>query len=176
MIQKREPIDRLILGRVGVAAQPDHQLADVADLVIALDTGAEILTGSTRLKAGSATKAVLNAISTGAMVQLGKVYGNRMVDVQPSCKKLEDRARRIVAELAGVEAAEAQRAIDCAGGRVKPAILMARAGWSVDEAEAALARAAGALRPALEAAPVRAQQSETPAESSREPTNTPSSD
>lgn len=129
------------------SAVPD----DVADLVIALDTGAEILTGSTRLKAGSATKAVLNAISTGAMVRLGKVYGNRMVDVQPSCRKLEDRARRIVAELGEVEPAAAQAAIDATGGRVKPAVLMARAGLSLEQAEAVLERAGGALRPALDA-------------------------
>lgn len=131
-------------------AAPSAVPDDVADLVVALDTGAEILTGSTRLKAGSATKAVLNAISTGAMVQLGKVYGNRMVDVQPSCEKLEDRARRIVLELGDVGPEEAQRAIDAAGGRVKTAVVMVRGDLSAEAADALLDRAGGRLRGALD--------------------------
>ncbi len=85
-----------------VTCAPAAGLSTAADLVLALDTGPEVLTGSTRLKAGSATKAVLNAITTAAMVQSGKVYGNLMVDLRPGSAKLRDRALRIIATAGGV--------------------------------------------------------------------------
>ncbi|MFZ5786644.1 MAG: N-acetylmuramic acid 6-phosphate etherase [Acidobacteriota bacterium] len=122
-----------------------------ADLVLALATGPEILTGSTRLKAGSATKAVLNAITTAAMVLLGKVYENWMVDLRTGSAKLVDRARRIVAEAGGVDLARARGALDAAGGEVKTAILVVRLGIPAGAARERLARAGGHLHRALDA-------------------------
>jgi N-acetylmuramic acid 6-phosphate etherase len=124
-------------------------LEDAADLVIALDTGPEILTGSTRLKAGSATKAVLNAVTTAAMVGLGKVFENLMVDLRPGSAKLRDRAVRIVAAAGRVPREEAARLLGAAGGEVKTAIVMARGGLAVEEARRRLAAAAGRVRQAL---------------------------
>jgi len=99
--------------------------ATAADLVLALDTGPEVLTGSTRLKAGSATKAVLNAITTAAMVRLGKVYGNLMVDLRPGSAKLHDRALRIIQTAGAVSREEAERLYESTAGEVKTAIVMA---------------------------------------------------
>lgn len=124
-------------------------LGDAADLVVALDTGPEILTGSTRLKAGSATKAVLNAMTTAAMVRLGKVFGNLMVDVQATNAKLRDRARRIVAAAGEVSPERARELYDGAAGEIKTAIVMARSGVSADEARRRLAEAGGRVRAAL---------------------------
>jgi N-acetylmuramic acid 6-phosphate etherase len=123
----------------------------VADVVIALDTGPEVLTGSTRLKAGSATKAVLNAITTAAMVQLGKTYENLMVDLRPGSAKLRDRARRIVSLLGQVDAGEAERLLKAADGEGKTAIVMARLRLSAEEARTRIAAERGHLRRALAA-------------------------
>lgn len=125
-------------------------LEDAADQVLALDTGPEVLTGSTRLKAGSATKAVLNAITTAAMVRLGKVYRNLMVDLTPGSAKLRDRALRIVESAADVDRAEAERAYRAAEGELKVAIVMARYGISADDARERLRAADGHLRQALD--------------------------
>lgn len=124
-------------------------IGDTADLVVALATGPEILTGSTRLKAGSATKAVLNAITTAAMVRLGKVFENLMVDVRAGSAKLVDRARRIVAEAGGVPVTTAERLLASAGGEVKTAIVMARLGVEAGTARERLTRAGGHLHRAL---------------------------
>jgi len=120
----------------------------VAGEVVVLDTGPEVLAGSTRMKAGSATKMTLNAISLAAMTRLGKVHGNRMVDLRVGSRKLADRARRLVMELGGVDAARADAALLAAGG-AKPAILMVRAGLDADAARRRLAAAGGSLRRAL---------------------------
>jgi len=124
-------------------------LEGAADELIALDTGAEILTGSTRLKAGSATKAALNALTTAAMVRAGKVYGNWMVDLRPGSRKLEDRALRIVAGAAGIGRDEAAALLESAGGEAKTAIVMARAGVAADEARRLLAALGGDVRLAI---------------------------
>ncbi len=124
-------------------------LEQAADELIALDTGAEILTGSTRLKAGSATKAALNALTTAAMVRAGKVYGNWMVDLKPGSRKLEDRALRIVAGAAGVGREEAAALLERAGGEAKTAIVMARAGVAADEARRLLEALGGDVRLAI---------------------------
>ncbi len=124
-------------------------LEEVADCILALDTGPELLTGSTRLKAGSATKAALNAITTAAMVRLGKVYDNLMVDLRTGSAKLQDRARRIVAAAGQVSDAEAARLYELAKGEVKTAIVMARCGVEVEEARQRLQRSDGHLRPVL---------------------------
>jgi len=132
-----------------VTCAPRPGLRTLADVVVAIPTGPEVLTGSTRLKAGSATKAVLNAITTAAMVRLGKAYENLMVDLKQTSAKLVDRARRIVATAADVSGAEADRLLRAAGGEAKTAIVMARLDVSAVEARKRLARAGGQVRRAL---------------------------
>jgi N-acetylmuramic acid 6-phosphate etherase len=122
----------------------------MADLVLALDTGPEVLTGSTRLKAGSATKAALNAITTAAMVRLGKVYENLMVDLRPGSAKLRNRSLRIIAAAARVPLDEATRLHAQAGGEVKTAIVMALRRCDAEEARRRLAATAGHIRRAVE--------------------------
>ena len=109
--------------------------------------GPEIVTGSTRMKAGTATKLVLNTLTTGAMIRLGKVYGNLMVDLRAWNDKLVDRSQRIVMETTGLDRSRAQTVIKAADGSVKTAIVMARRGVAKDEAERLLAEHAGRLRP-----------------------------
>ncbi|HXF82423.1 MAG TPA: N-acetylmuramic acid 6-phosphate etherase, partial [bacterium] len=135
---------------VGVCANPGTPITALADIAIVAETGPEILTGSTRMKAGTAQKMILNMISTAAMVRLGKVYSNLMVDLAPVNEKLRERARRIVAAAAGVSPAQAAGALEAAGGRVKTAIVMAVRGCTAEEADAALARAGGHVRRVLE--------------------------
>jgi len=130
---------------------PATGLARAADVVIALRTGPEVLTGSTRLKAGSATKAALNALTTAAMVRLGKVYLNLMVDLRPTSAKLVDRSRRIVAAAGNVDAARARRLLATTRGDVKAAIVMARLGVDARQARARLDRARGHVGRALKA-------------------------
>ena len=114
--------------------------------------GPEVLTGSTRLKAGTTTKLVLNTLTTASMARLGKVYGNRMIDVQPRSRKLRERATRLVAELGGVDARTARRLLRSAGHRVPVAVVMARRRLGADAAARAL-RSAGSLRAALRPSP-----------------------
>jgi N-acetylmuramic acid 6-phosphate etherase len=125
-------------------------IPDVADLVLALDTGPEVLTGSTRMKAGSATKAVLNAITTAAMVRLGKVYGNLMVDLRIGSAKLQDRALRMVAAAGGVSRSKAEKLLGAADGEVKTAIVMALCKLDARGARARLRSEDGHVRRALE--------------------------
>ncbi len=126
--------------------EPPPDLVASCDVVIAVPVGPEALTGSTRLKAGTATKLVLNALTTGAMISLGKAYGNLMVDLQAWSRKLHDRAERIVMEVCGVNRDTARRAIDDAGGRVKTAIVMLRRRVEAREAERLLDEAGGTIR------------------------------
>ena len=132
-----------------VTCSPRPGLSRLASVVIAVPTGPEVLTGSTRLKAGSATKAVLNALTTSAMVRLGKAYENLMVDMQPSNAKLRDRARRIVAAAARVGDGQAARLLAAAGDQVKTAIVMGRLGEAAAPARARLRAASGHVRRAL---------------------------
>src|SRR6266508_4013567 len=113
-------------------------------------TGAEVLAGSTRLKAGTATKLVLNTLTTASMTGLGRVYGNRMVDLQPRSAKLRERALRLVADLAGVSRNRARSALKASRGRARVAIVMARSGLDAAEASRALEDAGGSLRVALQ--------------------------
>jgi len=122
-----------------------------ADVVIRPLVGPEVVTGSTRMKAGTATKLVLNAITTIAMVQLGKVYENLMVDLRASNAKLRDRAARIVATITGLSREKAFEWLDKADGHVKLAILMQKRNLDRDKAAALLASSRGHLRTALEA-------------------------
>jgi N-acetylmuramic acid 6-phosphate etherase len=123
--------------------------ASAARVVIALAVGPEVLTGSTRLKAGTATKLALNTLTTASFARLGKIYGNRMVDLRPRSAKLRARALRLVRELGRVNPREAERLLRAAGGRAKLAITMARLGVDAREARRRLQRAAGSLRAAL---------------------------
>ncbi|HEX6939951.1 MAG TPA: N-acetylmuramic acid 6-phosphate etherase [Longimicrobiales bacterium] len=113
---------------------PSEELVRTHDVVIAPLVGPEVITGSTRMKAGTATKMVLNTISTAAMVQLGKVYGNLMVDLQVTCQKLRDRGERILMETLGLERPQAADLLDRSGGHVKTAIVMGRLGVDREEA------------------------------------------
>jgi N-acetylmuramic acid 6-phosphate etherase len=121
-----------------------------ARIVIALAVGPEVLAGSTRLKAGTATKLALNTLTTGTFARLGKVYGNRMVDLRPRSAKLRARALRIVQELGGVRAPEATRLLKESGGNAKLAIAMARLALPAREARRRLETVSGSLRRALE--------------------------
>ena len=118
---------------------------------IRLLTGPELLTGSTRLKAGTATKMALNVISTSVMVRLGKVYGNRMVDVAATNSKLVDRSLRILSDLAGTSRDQGLKLLDDAGGSVKLALLMAAAGLNQEDATGLLQNHRQNLRAALQA-------------------------
>jgi N-acetylmuramic acid 6-phosphate etherase len=133
-----------------ITCAPPTGLEGLADLVIALDTGSEVLTGSTRLKAGSATKAVLNAITTAAMVRLGKVYKNLMVDLRPGSAKLRDRAVRIIAAAGEVSRDEAVQLYDTAGQDVKTAIVMALCDCNPESSRNLLRRTGGNVRAALD--------------------------
>lgn len=128
-------------------SQPPALLSETCDVCITVLVGPEVVTGSTRMKAGTATKLVLNMLTTGSMIRLGKVYGNLMVDLQAWSEKLVDRGQRILMETAGVDRAGARAAIEAAGGSVKLAIVMARKGVSRDQAEKLLAEHDGRLRP-----------------------------
>jgi N-acetylmuramic acid 6-phosphate etherase len=127
-----------------------RELAGLADLVIALDTGPEILTGATRLKAGAATIAVLNAGTTAPMGRLGQTFENLMVDLRPGSAKLRDRSRRILETATGLGAEDASRLAASAGGEIKTAIVMARLGLGAEEARRRLAAAEGQVWRALD--------------------------
>src|SRR5262245_40194761 len=124
---------------IGLACNDDSALAGSADLMITPIVGPEVISGSTRLKAGTATKLVLNMLTTGAMVLLGKTYGNLMVDLKATNTKLVIRSRRIVAELTGMSEVEAEQQLARCGGEVKTAVVAYRRGVSADEARRLLA-------------------------------------
>lgn len=127
-------------------SEPPALLKETCDVCITVRVGPEVITGSTRMKAGTATKLVLNTLTTGAMVRLGKTYGNLMVDLKAWNAKLADRSERILMETAGVSRAEAARALQAAEGRVKTAIVMLRRGVPKQEAERLIQVHRGRLR------------------------------
>ena len=135
---------------IGMACVPKDQAPLPCDIDIRLLTGPELLTGSTRLKAGTATKMALNILSTTVMVRLGKVYGNRMVDVAASNSKLVDRSLRILRDLIGIEREEGLALLGLSDGSVKLALLMKAAKLSKDQAEGVLESNDQQLRQALE--------------------------
>ncbi len=137
---------------VGIACNRPSLLGAEVDIEIALLVGPEIIAGSTRLKAGTATKMVLNMISTGAMVRIGKTLGNRMVDMKSSNEKLRIRARRMLRELAGIDDDKAREILERCGGQLKPALVVAMAGVGRDEAQALLDAHSGQVRAAVAAA------------------------
>ncbi|MGL5343972.1 MAG: N-acetylmuramic acid 6-phosphate etherase [Plesiomonas sp.] len=132
-----------------VSCNPDSLIADAADIAISPVVGPEALTGSTRMKAGTAQKLVLNMLTTGAMVKLGKAYQNLMVDVKATNEKLVDRACRIVMEASGSTRTEAEALLQQTENEVKPAILMHLTGLSAEAAIARLQQTHGYLRQAL---------------------------
>src|SRR5918998_4778431 len=137
---------------VGISNNAGSELGAAASVAIELNTGPEVLTGSTRLKAGTSQKMVLNMLSTAAFTRLGKVHENFMVDVQATNEKLRRRARRIVQETTDASETEAAELLRAAGGSVKVAIVMGGAGVSAAEAHRLLVDARGSVRRALEAA------------------------
>lgn len=124
---------------------PSEELLEAHDVVIAPLVGPEVITGSTRMKAGTATKMVLNTITTAAMVRTGKVFGNLMVDLQVTCEKLRDRGERILIETLGLERPAAADLLDRAGGHVKTAIVMGRLNVDREEAGQRLHEANGLI-------------------------------
>ena len=135
---------------IGLACTPEPELASVADEVIILEVGPEIIAGSTRLKAGTATKMVLNMLTTGTMVLLGKTYGNLMVDLKATNSKLLVRSRRLVALLADVSEEEAARLLAASDGELKTAVVSRIRGVEPPAARELLARAGGHLRRAID--------------------------
>ena len=144
---------------IGISNNRGSELVAAARVGIELDTGPEILTGSTRLKAGTSQKLVLNMLSTAAFTRLGKVYENVMVDLQGTNEKLKRRSRRIIREVAGVTEDEATELLHNADGSVKVAVVMGKAKISADEASELLAATQGNVRRALETHSTRTAKS-----------------
>ena len=140
---------------VGFACTEGSELGGVSDLVIEVPTGAEIIAGSTRLKAGSAQKCVLNTISTLVMVKLGRTYGNLMIDAVADNAKLRRRALRVVVQATGVDDARAAAVLEEAGGSARVAVVALLAGVSTKRAEGVLRAAAGQVRYAVSLADAR---------------------
>lgn len=135
---------------IALSCNPDPDSSKSADIAINIEVGPEVVTGSTRLKAGSATKMVLNMLTTASMVQLGKVYGNLMVNVQATNRKLRERAKHIVMQVTGASYEEADRLLGEAAGDVRVAIVMQKTGLAAKEAAERLARAGNKVRAAIE--------------------------
>ena len=134
---------------VSLTCNPDSPLARLAEIPIAPVVGPEVITGSSRMKAGTAQKMVLNMLTTAAMVRMGKVYGNLMVDVQPTNAKLRRRAVRILQQAAGADLATARCALKATGYQVKAALVMLLADVDANEAHRRLAKTAGFIRDAI---------------------------
>lgn len=135
---------------VGIVCNSPSEIDAWADILIAPILGPEIISGSTRMKAGTATKMVLNMLSTGAMIRIGKTYGNLMVDLKATNSKLVIRSRRIVSRLTGLDESAAAKLIDNAGGEVKTAIVMHHQQVPADGARQLLTAAGGHLRKVIE--------------------------
>jgi len=133
----------------GISCTPDSELSRAVDFPIEPKPGPEVLAGSTRLRAGTATKLVLNMISTAVMIRLGHVYGNQMVNVQPTNHKLRERARRIIRQTTGASSERAAELLAESGNSVRAAIIMEKVKVSRTEAERLLAQAGGRIREAL---------------------------
>ncbi|SFS36561.1 N-acetylmuramic acid 6-phosphate etherase [Marininema halotolerans] len=132
-----------------ITCNPDSPMGQLATYAIEPNTGPEILTGSTRLKAGTAQKMVLNMLSTTLMIRLGKTYSNLMVDLKPTNKKLQNRSRQIVSLATGVSLSKAASTLERAGGEVKTAIVLLLANIDVETARQRLIRSNGRVRDAL---------------------------
>ena len=131
---------------IAIACNPESPMVDLADIGIGVDLGPEVISGSTRMKAGSAQKMLLNMLSTASMIRLGKVYGNLMVDVRVTNQKLMRRALDLVGQLAEVDEARARTLLEAASLEVKTAVVMQRLSLDADHARAKLVSANGRLR------------------------------
>ena len=134
---------------ISVTCAPDSAMAAAADISIAPAVGPEVIAGSTRMKAGTAQKMVLNMLTTGTMIRRGRVFGNRMVDLRPTNKKLIDRAERMVAEICACSRGEARATLAACGYRPKVAILMLLSGMNAEDAAARLDEVDGHLHRAM---------------------------
>ena len=137
---------------IGIACNHEAKLKELSDIFICPEVGEEVITGSTRMKSGTAQKMVLNMLTTASMIKIGKTYENFMVDVQPTNTKLKDRAARIVSEIADITYEKAQNFLDKSNYRVKPAIVMSMLNLSYNEAIEILKKHNGRLRETLKTA------------------------
>ncbi|GKV69287.1 N-acetylmuramic acid 6-phosphate etherase [Sporosarcina sp. NCCP-2716] len=137
---------------ISISNNENSEISRFADIAIELATGPEVLTGSTRLKAGSAQKMVLNMISTAAMIGIGKAYENLMIDVQATNEKLQIRSKRIVMEATGADADTAEAAYEASGHHVKTAVVMILADCTKEEADERIRKTKGFVRKAMEKA------------------------
>lgn len=135
---------------IAVACTQDSEIGSIADIAIEPLPGPEVITGSTRMKAGTAQKLILNMLTTGAMIKIGKVYSNLMVDVQASNQKLMERARRIVCEAAEIDRSQAEALLEHTNYDVKLSILIAKTGLNYEQASKRLKDAAGYLQKAID--------------------------
>lgn len=138
------------ISTIGLVCNKEAKIKEYTDILIAPEVGEEALTGSTRMKAGTAQKMVLNMLTTASMIRIGKTYENYMIDVQPTNNKLRDRAARIVSEITEVDYNKAQEALIQANYKVKTAIVMMKASLSCEQAEDILKRNNGRLRETLQ--------------------------
>ena len=143
---------------IAVVCSPNSEMSTVADLTICVETGPEVIMGSTRMKAGTAQKLVLNMLTTATMIRCGKVYSNLMVDVQATNKKLIERAKRIVVLATGATHDQAQAALQQAEGSAKVAIVMLLAGMTAEEAKKRLKETNGFVAEAIHIQPQRTQR------------------
>jgi N-acetylmuramic acid 6-phosphate etherase len=148
-----EAMKRGAAAAIVACSPPGDDLRRLVDVAIVPITGPEALTGSTRLKAGTATKLVLNTITTGVMIRMGKTFGNLLVDMRATNNKLKDRGERILMEVCAIEREGARALLDEAGGSVKVAIVMHKLGLGPEAAEQALADAGGVIRRATREEP-----------------------
>jgi len=146
VLQRAEEVD---CKTIGITCNPKGRIAEEAGLVICAEVGSEVIAGSSRLKAGTAQKMILNMLSTGAMIKIGKTYENFMIDLQAVNEKLKDRAIRIVAQIADVSHSEALAALLKADWEIKTAIVNLDMGYSVEEARLELKKHRGVLRKLL---------------------------
>jgi N-acetylmuramic acid 6-phosphate etherase len=135
---------------ISLANNRPSPMESLADIALAPLAGPEVITGSTRLKAGTAQKLTLNTLSTGVMIRLGKTFGNLMVDVQPTNAKLRERARQIVQDACGLSPEQAATMLEACDGEVKTAIVAVRTGTPPSEARRRLMEMGGMIRKALE--------------------------
>ena len=136
---------------IGITCNPKGRIAEEAGLVICAEVGPEVIAGSSRLKAGTAQKMILNMLSTGAMIKIGKTYENFMIDLQAVNEKLKDRAIRIVAQIAGVSHSEALAALLKCDWEIKTAIVTLELNFDIEQARAELKKHRGVLRKLLNA-------------------------
>jgi N-acetylmuramic acid 6-phosphate etherase len=135
---------------VGLACNRPAELSAVAEIAILAPVGSEVLSGSTRLKSGTAQKMILNMLSTGVMVRLGKTYGNLMIDLRPTNGKLRVRAARLLCQAGGIDETRAQALLEASSWEVKTALVMAKLGCHAEEARRRLAEAGGFVRKVIE--------------------------